>query len=80
MTTLMTWGNSEGEKGRCDAKCHDAKEPDCKCMCGGAFHGAALRTGGVETAVNEFWQEVVEEAEKRAKKEGYQVQIRMPMF
>lgn len=36
MATLMTWGNSDGAKGRCDAKCHEAKEPEC--MCGGRYH------------------------------------------
>jgi hypothetical protein len=28
--------------GRCDAKCYDAKEPDCDCICGGKNHGAGL--------------------------------------
>ena len=39
MATLMTWGNSDGTKGRCDARCHDAKEPECSCMCQGRYHG-----------------------------------------
>ena len=38
MTTLLTVGNSGGER-RCDAKCHDAHEPECDCICGGRFHG-----------------------------------------
>jgi hypothetical protein len=25
--------------GRCDARCHEAKNPDCHCICGGAYHG-----------------------------------------
>jgi hypothetical protein len=28
--------------GRCDAKCYDAHEPDCDCICGGRNHGARL--------------------------------------
>jgi hypothetical protein len=24
---------------RCDARCHEARNPDCHCICGGAFHG-----------------------------------------
>lgn len=38
MATLLTVGNSEGER-RCDAKCYDAKAPGCECCCGGANHG-----------------------------------------
>ena len=41
MATIMTWGNSEGIQGRCDAKCHTAEKPECDCMCRGRFHGAA---------------------------------------
>ena len=38
MATLITVGNSEGER-RCDAKCYDASGPDCDCVCGGMNHG-----------------------------------------
>jgi len=40
MTTLITVSNSEGVVGRCDAKCYDAKSPQCDCICGGRNHGA----------------------------------------
>lgn len=39
MTTLIAVYNSEGCVGRCDAKCYNAKSPDCHCICGGANHG-----------------------------------------
>ena len=39
MTTVFSVHNSDGCVGRCDAKCHEAKEPECHCICGGAFHG-----------------------------------------
>lgn len=42
MTTLITFGNSEGDR-RCDARCHDAKESECNCCCGGMNHGAGLK-------------------------------------
>lgn len=42
MATIMTWGNSEGIQGRCDAKCHTAEKPECDCMCNGRFHGSAV--------------------------------------
>lgn len=25
--------------GRCDARCYNAKHPECDCICGGANHG-----------------------------------------
>ena len=40
MTTLVAVYNSDGCVGRCDAKCYDAVEPDCHCVCGGKNHGA----------------------------------------
>lgn len=71
MATVMTWGNSEGTKGRCDAKCHGATQPECDCMCGGRYHGSRFQLGGVEEAVRQFGQEVLREAEARAEREGY---------
>jgi len=26
---------------RCDARCHNAKKPRCRCWCGGFFHGSS---------------------------------------
>ena len=42
MTTLIAVYNSEGCVGRCDARCYEAREPDCDCICGGRNHGAGL--------------------------------------
>lgn len=42
MATLIAVYNSEGLVGRCDAKCYNAKHPDCECVCGGANHGAGF--------------------------------------
>jgi len=39
--TIIAVYNSRGCVGRCDAKCHNATKPDCRCICGGAFHGIA---------------------------------------
>jgi hypothetical protein len=86
MTTLMSWGNSEGIKGRCDASCHNAMGPDCECMCGGRFHGRGTN-GTLDQAVREFWSEVEVKAIARAKAEGYTVSFTddrpielMPLF
>lgn len=40
MTTLLAFYNSDGCVGRCDAKCYNAKDERCTCICGGANHGA----------------------------------------
>lgn len=40
MTALISYQSSGGDQGRCDAKCYDAHEPDCDCICGGRNHGA----------------------------------------
>jgi len=40
MTTLISFSSSSGQQGRCDAKCYDAKESECDCICGGRNHGA----------------------------------------
>ena len=42
MTTLISYQSAGGDQGRCDAKCYDAHEPDCDCICGGRNHGAGL--------------------------------------
>ena len=38
MATIIKVGN-----GRCDARCHEAKKPECDCVCGGRYHGALLQ-------------------------------------
>jgi hypothetical protein len=40
VTTLISYQSSGGDQGRCDAKCYDAAEPECTCICGGRNHGA----------------------------------------
>ena len=39
MTTLISVHTSEGAEGRCDARCYDAKNEHCECVCGGRNHG-----------------------------------------
>lgn len=76
MTTMMTWGNSEGTKGRCDAKCHTAKSPidKCKCMCGGAYHGGA-RGDRIQAIRSRFGPEILDRARKRAQDLGYTIRV-----
>ena len=73
MTTVMSWGDTEGEHGRCDAKCHEAHDLICDCMCGGRFHGAALQDGGLERALAEFGDEVLAGARDRAAAAGLEL-------
>lgn len=49
MTTLIAAYNSEGCIGRCDAKCYDAHDPECACICGGKNHGAGKSTAMTNT-------------------------------
>lgn len=42
MTTVYAVYNSQGCVGRCDARCHEATQPKCKCICGGRNHGVGL--------------------------------------
>jgi len=40
MTTLVAVYNSDGCIGRCDARCYEAKNAKCHCICGGRNHSA----------------------------------------
>ena len=60
MATLIEWGNSAGETGRCDARCHEAEQPQCDCICGGYYHGAA-RDGSLEEKVKERGNALLDE-------------------
>lgn len=74
--TVLTWGNSEGELGRCDAKCHEAVNPICHCICGGRYHGVALQPGGLREAMQEYEEEIVDAAKKQASELGYTVKAK----
>src|SRR5437764_863340 len=39
MSTLIASGSSGKSRRICNAKCYNAKGPDCDCMCGGVNHG-----------------------------------------
>jgi hypothetical protein len=73
MVTLMTWQSSGGEKRSCNATCHNAKHDRCVCVCSGRFHGSAHRSGGVEQAVRDTWEEAVQDAEQKAAAEGMEL-------
>lgn len=58
MSTLIAVYNSDGCVGRCDAKCYDATEPACECICGGKNHGAGLQVSMENTReLGEAWLE-----------------------
>jgi len=59
MTTLMVEG-----KRRCDARCHNAKKPKCRCICGGGNHGGGLTA----TEHMHITEELMEEEERMIKK------------
>ena len=49
MTTLIAVYNSEGCVGRCDARCYEAKNGTCHCICGGKNHRAGLKQAAQNT-------------------------------
>jgi len=58
MTTLISYQSSGGDQGRCDAKCYEATEPECTCICGGRNHGAGKQQAIDNTrALAESWIE-----------------------
>jgi len=67
VTTLISYQSSGGDQGRCDAKCYDASEPDCDCICGGMNHGA-----GKEQALDNT-REMAEEWVRQARERGQDV-------
>lgn len=66
MSTIMTWGSSSGEQGRCDAKCHEAEHPRCECMCSGLFHGSA-RDGTLDEKVQNEGRRLLEQLASEGK-------------
>ena len=56
MATLIAAYNSDSCLGRCDAKCYNATEPECTCICGGRNHGAGRNQAIENTAeLAEAW-------------------------
>ena len=43
MTTLIAVYDNNGCVGRCDARCYNAHDPHCDCICGGKNHQAGLQ-------------------------------------
>ncbi len=65
MVTLIAVYNSDGCVGRCGARCYDAHEPDCDCICRGTNHG-----GGREQAVQNT-REMAERWLDQARADGW---------
>ena len=57
--TLMSEGDNYGTHRRCTATCHNAKKPECDCICGGRYHGKALVPGVLDAAIKQFTEEVL---------------------
>ena len=48
--TLMSERVGQGPTRRCDARCYNAKQHHCTCLCGGLNHGAGLKQASENTA------------------------------
>lgn len=55
-------GDSDGGR-RCTPSCRAAIRPECDCICGGRFHGAARRPGGVAAVQRELEAHLLEHVE-----------------
>ncbi|GAJ03188.1 unnamed protein product, partial [marine sediment metagenome] len=69
MATIISWRTSGGKRGSCNASYHNAKNPKCVCCCGGRFHGSARQPGGVEQTLRDYWDDILDEAQKKAEEE-----------
>ena len=65
MTTLIAVYDGDGRcVGRCDAKCYNAEEPECQCVCGGRNHGKGLQQALDNTRewlLEELWNNGMED-------------------
>lgn len=65
MATIMAVTNSEGSR-RCDAKCHAAKHPTCRCVCGGRYHGCGSSEKAQEMLTRDWFGDEFTDAFKAA--------------
>ncbi len=79
MTTLISWSNSNGNQGRCDAKCYEATSPDCDCICGGRNHGAG-KTKAIENTRSLAERMIDEFATTREQAENLQASINQDIY
>lgn len=49
MTTLIAIYNVDGFVGQCDARCYNAKQPNCDCICQGKNHGVGIHAAAQNT-------------------------------
>ena len=60
--TLITRGSSSAKRGRCDARCYDAKGSLCVCCCGGLNHGKSL--AGALSAMGQTLFDIIKDEER----------------
>ena len=59
MTLIEIRDGSGTVVGRCDAKCYNAEQPHCDCVCGGMNHGAGKQKALENT--KEYVKEMIKE-------------------
>ncbi|MEU6712935.1 hypothetical protein ABZ897_15755 [Nonomuraea sp. NPDC046802] len=64
MATLLAVIRPGGRTQRCDARCYDAHEAECECVCGGLNHGAGLHLARENTRrLHQEWLEAAHAAD-----------------
>lgn len=73
MSTAIAVYNSEGCVGRCDAKCHNAVEPACDCICGGRLHGVGAECAIEQNTRDHLGDDLTDELHAFAERNGLDV-------
>ena len=74
MAVLIYEETSSGKRRQCNSHCHNAKLPECACICGGKYHGGA-REGDLSARIGKFSTEILREAKERGSKVTMQLSL-----
>jgi hypothetical protein len=78
MTTAIAAYTSDGCVGRCDARCHEAKEETCTCICGGRLHGVGADRAVEQNTRDLLGEESVQAFAKRHGLDAGELELRYP--
>jgi len=69
--TLIYQRTGGGSVNKCDARCHNAVNPRCTCICGGRYHGKKESSSDLRDAVEQHSRELT----STLKEQGAQVRV-----
>lgn len=74
MTLVAQYDGDGTLRGRCDARCYNARHTKCTCICGGCNHGKGLQAALQQT------REMFSELCRRAAEEGLRFRLASEVF